>query len=200
MRCVVGLGNPGKQYEATRHNAGFLVLERLVRQWNLGPPRTRCRGLVWTGSQRGRSLLLLAPQTFMNLSGQAVGDLAGFYKIAPADILIVLDDMALPTGRLRARSDGSGGGHNGLTDIIRALGTDAVPRLRIGIGRPTGPMDQVDYVLGRFGPDERPLIEQATARAAEAVEDWLVNGITYVMDRYNQDSSGADESPRNGKG
>jgi PTH1 family peptidyl-tRNA hydrolase len=189
-RFVVGLGNPTPQYKGTRHNVGFMVLALLRQRWCLDRPRRKFQGHLSearpTRSARTARVMLMAPQTFMNRSGQAVRDMLAFYKAGPEDCLVVLDDMALPTGRLRARADGSAGGHNGLTDVQQALGTQQVARLRIGIGSPPPPMDSVDYVLGRFRPDEMELVEPAIRQAADAVEDWIFHGTRYVMDRYNQ--------------
>lgn len=190
-RFVVGLGNPGRQYAASRHNVGFRVVEALQRRWQAGPPRTAFGGLVWDArpSRVGagqRRVVLLEPQTYMNRSGAAVREMAAFYKAAAADLLVVLDDMALPPGRLRARAGGSAGGHNGLADVLAALGDEQVSRLRVGIGAAPPHMDAADYVLGRFAAGESELMEAAVAAAADAVEDWVFHGVTYVMDRYNR--------------
>lgn len=192
-KFVVGLGNPGREYARTRHNIGFMVLELLKQRWQTGPARAAFSGQVADAvltapgdSTRTQKVTLLAPATYMNRSGKAVRELAAFYKAEPQDILIVLDDFALPLGQLRARADGSAGGHNGLIDILAALGTQQVPRLRIGIGLPPGRMDAADFVLSRFGKDEQETIDCAVQVAADAVEAWLFNGIKYVMDNYNQ--------------
>jgi PTH1 family peptidyl-tRNA hydrolase len=191
MKFVVGLGNPGKRYATTRHNLGFMVVETLVCKWQVGPGRNAFGGLLYeAGPARPdcgrRRVMLLTPQTYMNCSGRAVGELAGFYKAERQDILVVLDDMALPTGRLRARARGSAGGHNGLADVLAALGGEDVQRLRIGIGPPPGRMDAMDFVLRPFEPDELEMIRQAVKAAAEAVEDWVFNGMDYVMEKYNR--------------
>jgi len=193
-KFVVGLGNPGRRYEQTRHNLGFRVLAALCRRWQAGPHRAAFQGLLWEARiappegdpSARRRVMLLGPQTYMNQSGLAVGELVRFYKAGPEDVLMVLDDMALWPGLLRARAGGSAGGHNGLADVLRALGTDQVPRLRIGIGAPPPEMDPVDFVLTRFGPEEEPVIESAIQTAAEAVEDWVLYGMRAVMDRYNR--------------
>lgn len=197
LRFVVGLGNPGRQYERTRHNVGFMVLAELAGRWGLGPPGQRFSGLFYDARLEKpaglRRVMMLAPQTYMNLSGQAVGQMSAFYKADCRDVMIVLDDLALPTGRIRVRPGGSAGGHNGLADIVRTLGTQDVPRLRIGIGQAPACMDQADYVLSRFGPDEVPVIEQAVKQAAQAVEDWIWSGMDQVMNKYN---SKADQTGR----
>ena len=132
-----------------------------------------------------RTVVLLEPLTYMNRSGEAVSGMAGFYKAGPSDLLVVLDDMALPVGRIRARPGGSDGGHNGLKDIIRLMGTDQVPRLRVGIGPPPPLADAVDHVLSGFEADQLPTMEQAIKLAADAAEDWVAHGVRYVMDKYN---------------
>jgi PTH1 family peptidyl-tRNA hydrolase len=190
-KFVVGLGNPSRQYARTRHNVGFAVLEALRRRWDLDEGRRAFEGRLndarvqrpGTGVRRA---MLLEPHTYMNCSGRAVRQMADFYKAACEDLLIVLDDMALPVGRLRARAEGSAGGHNGLTDVLAALGSEKVPRLRIGIGPPPGSMDPKDFVLSPFLDEELATIQQAVPRAAEAVEDWLFHDIAYVMDKYNR--------------
>ncbi|MBI5723953.1 MAG: aminoacyl-tRNA hydrolase [Planctomycetes bacterium] len=197
LRFVVGLGNPGRQYERTRHNVGFMVLAELAGRWGLGQPGQRFAGLFYDARLEKpagrRRVMMLAPQTYMNLSGQAVGQMAGFYKADCRNVMIVLDDLALATGRIRIRPDGSAGGHNGLADVLLAMGTQEVPRLRIGIGQAPGGMDQADYVLSRFGPEEIPAVEQAVKLAAQAVEDWIWTGMDQVMNRYNSkaDQAGA---------
>lgn len=190
-RFVVGLGNPGRRYAGTRHNVGFLVVEGLRRHWGLDDGRSGFQGRVTDGraglpGTDAPPVTLLEPATYMNRSGQAVAEMVAFYKASPGDVLVVMDDMALEVGRLRFRSGGSAGGHNGLDDILRAMGTRDVPRLRIGIGQPPGRMDPADYVLGRFGGDEREAIDHAVARAVDAVDDWIARGSTYVMDKYNR--------------
>ena len=184
-RYVVGLGNPGRTYEGTRHNLGFRVVEALVRRWNVGPPRRAFSGLLWDARYGPYRVMLLAPQTFMNRSGQAVSELARFYKAQPRDMLIAMDDMDLPPGAIRLRPEGSDGGHNGLADVILALGTTQVPRLRLGIGSPPPRMDGADYVLGQLTEDERAAANQAIDEACQAVEDWLNLGIEAAMNRHN---------------
>ncbi len=196
-RFVVGLGNPGREYAKTRHNVGFMVLAELRRRREFGRTKRKFHGRIWSGRMGSRPLALLAPGTFMNRSGLAVSEMVGFYKADPAAVLVVLDDMALPLGRLRARSDGSAGGHNGLGDILAALGTDKLPRLRVGIGGPDA--DAVDHVLSEFGKDEKPVVTEAIERAADAVEDWIAHGITYVMDHYNRKVTENHEARESGK-
>lgn len=189
-KFVVGLGNPGRTYQRTRHNVGFRVLEVLQRRWNLGEGKTAFEGLFWqTERTRGgqtRRVRLLAPQTYMNASGRAVRKMLDYYRAEPTDLLLVLDDLALELGRLRIRPAGSAGGHNGLEDVLRVCGTEAIPRLRIGIGAPPGGRDPKDYVLSTFTEPEIEVIDTATEQAADAVEEWLFEDLSKVMERYNR--------------
>jgi PTH1 family peptidyl-tRNA hydrolase len=146
-------------------------------------------GELCEATAAGQRVMLLAPQTYMNLSGQAVLEVTGFYKAQVRDLLVVLDDMALPLGQLRFRTGGSSGGHKGLADIVSRLGSEQVPRLRIGIGSPPPGVEGADFVLSTFAPDEEPVMRQAVDLAATAVEDWLTAGMTYVMDKYNRERS-----------
>lgn len=180
FRLIVGLGNPGREYVDTRHNVGFAVLDRIA-----GRERA-----TWTRERRWQAevaragpVQLCKPLTYMNLSGQAVKSVASFYKIPPAETLIVLDDLALPLGKLRVRPEGSSGGHNGLKSLIEHLGTQNFPRLRIGIGSATG--DVVDHVLGRFALDEREPLEQSLARAMEAIDCAQTRGLAAAMNAFN---------------
>ena len=188
-RIIVGLGNPDRKYKFTRHNVGFWVIDELVRRWGLGGGRKRFHSRIWAAPRDGQTVILAQPQTYMNRSGLAAAELAGFYRPDPSAVLVVLDDMALPPGRLRARADGSSGGHRGLADVIAALGSERVSRLRIGIGSPPPRMDAADFVLSRFAQSERELMAQAVARAADAAADWLRLDIAGVMGRYNRDPS-----------
>jgi PTH1 family peptidyl-tRNA hydrolase len=190
VRFVVGLGNPGRRYAATRHNVGWMVLDALRRRWGAGEGRETFSGRL-TDAQPAlggqvRRVMLFEPHTFMNRSGEAVKGLLNFYKAVPSDAMVVLDDMALPVGRIRVRQDGSAGGHNGLKDVLRLLGTDQVPRVRVGIGEPPGVMDSVDYVLGRFSDEELVQVGPAIERAADAVELWITGDIHRVMETYNR--------------
>ncbi len=189
-KFVVGLGNPGRQYARTRHNVGFDVVAALRRRWSIAEGKQAFGGLFYdarvTRGDRTQRVMLLEPQTFMNCSGRAVRAIADFYKAAPGDMLIVLDDFALPLGRLRCRPDGSAGGHNGLADILTAMGTQSVPRLRLGIGSPPGRMEWKDFVLTTFRGDELDAVGDAVELAADAVEDWVFRGLVYVMEKYNR--------------
>jgi len=192
-KYVVGLGNPGRRYQRTRHNVGFRVLAALRKRWDFGRGRSRFHGRLWTGRIGAAPVTLLAPQTYMNESGRAVAEMVRYYHPAPSAVLVVLDDMALPPGKLRARRRGSAGGHKGLADIARALGTDELPRLRVGVGSPPEPMDAVAFVLSRFSEQEEATVSQAVERAADAVAAWTRDGIENVMNAYNQGDSSQDE-------
>lgn len=179
---VAGLGNPGTEYERTRHNIGFLVVERLAREWGIAWEQSKKWDALWTKGERG---ILTKPLSFMNHSGFPVAAVADFYKIAPEEILVVLDDFALPLGRLRLRLEGGPGGHNGLESIIVQFGTEQIPRLRIGIG--AAPNEgAVDYVLGRFFEEERPVVEKTIERAVEAVNCAIDKGVISAMNTFNQ--------------
>ncbi len=169
MKLIAGLGNPGREYVGTRHNVGFEVLDLLARRHGLGwPARVDGPSIETRWRRPDDDVLLVKPLTFMNLSGRAVGELMQFYKIAPVDLLVVADDVNLPLGRLRVRASGSEGGHNGLRSVADVLGTIDYPRLRVGVGRGDLRRDLADHVLARFEFDERPGIEDAIARAADA--------------------------------
>jgi PTH1 family peptidyl-tRNA hydrolase len=183
VKLIVGLGNPGKQYEETRHNVGFRVVDVLGRRWNIDLTAERFHGWFGSGSIRDQKVILLKPTTFMNRSGQAVLAAGRFYRLVLADLLVVLDDIALPLGRIRVRPDGSAGGQKGLVDIINRLGSDAFSRVRIGIGQPLG--DASSYVLSRFGGDEESEATRAIERAADASECWIVEGPEAAMNAYN---------------
>jgi PTH1 family peptidyl-tRNA hydrolase len=186
MKLIVGLGNPGEQYRGTRHNVGFEVVGLLAKDFAAGGvPRARFQGEVLEATIRGHKSLLLTPLTYMNLSGDSVLAARDFYKIEHQDILIVCDDFNLPLAKLRMRASGTAGGQKGLEDIIRRLGTNEIPRLRIGIGQPPPGRDVAGYVLSRFTKDEQAEMQAATQRAAQAVADWVEHGIGYCMNTYN---------------
>ena len=192
MKLIVGLGNPGRKYAATRHNVGFAAMEVLAGRLGAGSPRTKFQGQLVETSVAGRRVLLLCPHTYMNRSGRSVLEARGFFKIDHADILIVCDDFNLPLGRLRCRAKGSSGGQKGLQDIVRCLGTEQLPRLRIGIGPPPPGWDVADYVLSKFRSDEQDIIRQVVDRAADAALDWVREGVQFCMNRYNADLSSPD--------
>jgi len=186
LKLIVGLGNPGQEYRDTRHNVGFMVADALVDRWRVRDQwREKFDALLIKTMVRDEPVIVVKPLTFMNLSGQAVAGLAGFYKIEPADVFVVTDDVALPLGRLRARREGGAGGHNGLKSIIQSLGMQAFPRMRVGVGRGDNRRDLADHVLGRFDADERDTVSAAVLRAADATEMFLSEGIERVMNAFN---------------
>jgi len=186
MKLVVGLGNPGPKYEGTRHNVGFAAVDRLaarhVVQWEMAP--RGAAGLI--GRWRAADVVLAKPLTFMNLSGEAIVPLLQFYKIDVQDLLVIVDEVQLETGRIRIRPDGSAGGHNGLKSIVASLGTMAFPRLRIGVGRGDDRRDLADHVLARFAADERDVIAESIERAADAAEVFVAEGPAAAMNKYNR--------------
>ena len=190
MKVIAGLGNPGSKYDRTRHNIGFDVVAELARR--LGADGIKKRFDADTVETRcgTEKVLLLCPQTYMNRSGQSVSAAMRFFKLEADDLLVVCDDMNLPLGRLRIKPGGSAGGQKGLADILRHLGDSAVPRLRVGIGRPPAVMQVTDYVLGRWTEDEQPGIAAAGHRAVEAALAWANHGIDRAMNDYNADPSG----------
>ncbi|ODA28229.1 aminoacyl-tRNA hydrolase [Planctopirus hydrillae] len=185
MKCIVGLGNPGGKYVGTRHNIGWEVTAELSRRGGGPAGKSRFDAITREVVLKGVPVILLEPQTFMNLSGRSVGQMAKFYKMSPADFMIVCDDLNLPLGKLRVRAGGSSGGQKGLADILQVLGTDAVPRLRLGVGRPPGTMDAAAFVLAQFRKDERIEMDLAVATAADAAEVWLADGVDSAMNRFN---------------
>lgn len=185
MKLIVGLGNPGRKYDKTRHNVGFEVLELVAERNAAGSAKEKFDGRVAEATVAGERTLLLWPHTLMNRSGQSVAAAVGFYQLPLADLLVVSDDFNLPLGKLRFRSQGSAGGQKGLDDIIRRLGSEELPRLRIGIGPVPDSWDAADFVLARFGTAERAAVDDAVARAAEGVECWVKDGIEIGMSRFN---------------
>lgn len=192
MKVIVGLGNPGRQYAGTRHNVGFDVVDTLAAGAGVGAYKKRFDALVAEAPAEG--LLLVKPETFMNLSGRSVRQALDFYKVPTQDLLVVCDDFALPLGKLRLRANGSHGGHNGLRNIQEHLGSLEYPRLRIGVG---GPGDEaIHHVLGRFRPGEKPVIADAVLRAAQAVIVWVNDGIAASMNRFNGDADPAEKKKK----
>jgi PTH1 family peptidyl-tRNA hydrolase len=183
---IVGLGNPGKKYLDTRHNAGWHLLDTIVHYHsNFRFDEKRSKGLIARGELAGVKVALVKPQTFMNLSGEAVAPIARFYKVPPERILVAFDDIDLAVATLRLRPKGGAGGHKGMRSIIQQLGTDGFPRLRLGIGRPPGRMPAEAYVLQKFKPDEWEAMVVTYERAAEAVKTIITNGIDRAMNRFN---------------
>jgi PTH1 family peptidyl-tRNA hydrolase len=188
MKVVVGLGNPGSQYTGTRHNIGFDVVDLLASQWLAEKPQLKFQGQIQQVTTGGQKVLLVKPLTFMNRSGECVQPLLRFYQVPPEDLVVVCDDMNLPLGKLRWRAGGSSGGQKGLADILQRLGTEQVPRLRVGIGRPPDQMDPVNWVLARFRSDQQQQVQQSLASSADSIQVWVSKGLTEVMNRYNKSS------------
>ena len=185
MKLIVGLGNPGRKYQDTRHNVGYNVLAELARRHGPVSPKKKFHGEAAEISYHGDKVLLLSPTTYMNLSGNSVASAREFYRLPLRDILIISDDLNLPLGRIRFREKGSCGGQKGLRHIIQQLGSDSIPRLRIGIGPVPENWDAADFVLGKFSKEERPRIDEIIVQAADAAECWLRSGPTETMNRFN---------------
>ena len=183
---LVCLGNYGQKYENTRHNIGFLAADRLVEKNDLRCNRLRFRALTEIIDFGGAKVLLMKPQTYMNLSGEAVGEAARFYKVPPERVLVISDDVSLPLGKLRVRGNGSAGGHNGLKNVIAHLGTDQFPRVKVGVGAPPNPeYDMADWVTGAFSAADRKVVDAAIDRALDAAECVIEKGVTEAQNRYN---------------
>lgn len=187
VKLIVGLGNPGHEYEKTRHNAGFLVLDALAaKHASGGIVKSKFHGAVLDAMIGGEKCLLLKPLTYMNRSGQSVAEAARFYKLDPAkDVLVVVDDLALPSGKIRLRASGGSGGHNGLSDIDRVLGTQNYPRLRVGIDAKPDFMDQAAYVTGRFTDEQWALLQDSIESSIKAIQCFVSQGITMAMNKFN---------------
>jgi PTH1 family peptidyl-tRNA hydrolase len=185
MKLVVGLGNPGRRYEGTRHNVGYMLLAELARQVGISSPKSCFHGEAVEAKLAGEKALLLSPTTFMNLSGISVQEAKSFYKIPNEDLLVLCDDLSLPLGKLRFRASGSSGGHKGLEDIIQRLGTNNFPRLRVGIDPVPAGWEGADFVLSKFSKGDAPVIEESVRLAADAVSAWAREGIEFCMNQYN---------------
>lgn len=195
MKLIVGLGNPGTQYANTRHNVGFEIVEILAKRHAISISKRNFKGVYGEGFIGAEKAILLRPMTYMNLSGQSVSAISAFYKIAPQDILTILDDVALETGKLRLRYKGSAGGHNGLANIIQLMGTDEIPRIRVGVGA-ARPGDMVNHVLGKFRKEEREEMNVACEIAADAIEYALREGFEKAMNQYNATAKPVKEGSR----
>ena len=185
MKLIIGLGNYGPEYRETRHNIGFSVVEDLSEKWNIPLNQMKFKGHYGTGIVNGEKIVLVKPLTYMNASGECIGQFINFYKITNQDLLIIYDDLDMPTGKIRIRQKGSAGGHNGIRSTIQHLGTDQFNRIKVGIGRPDGRKTVVDFVLTRFTPEEQPLINEAIEKTSDACDFWLKNEFINVMNRYN---------------
>jgi len=184
---LIGLGNPGREYKDTRHNFGFMLVDRIAVRLNARGMRVQSKAIVTTATHEERKLILAKPQTFMNLSGQSVQGLAHFYKVPFTNMMVLSDDLDLPLGTIRIRAAGGPGGQRGLSSILEKLGTKDIPRLRLGIGRPPGRMDPANYVLQNFSRDELASLSEILDQAAEAVLAFVTHGLNKAMNEYNGD-------------
>ena len=183
---VAGLGNPGGQYDGTRHNAGFAVADELARRGGFAVQRVKFKALTAAAEIDGQGALVMKPTTYMTLSGEAVGEAARFYKLSPDHVLVISDDVDLPLGKLRLRISGSAGGHNGLKSVIQHLGSDQFPRLKVGVGgKPHPDYDLADWVLGKLTGEDKKLMDETVKRAADAVECFLKDGAQRTMSQFN---------------
>jgi PTH1 family peptidyl-tRNA hydrolase len=197
MHLIVGLGNPGAEYAKTRHNAGFLVVERLAEQWKSGWANERkFVSRIAKAERSGRKVLLCEPQTFMNLSGEAVGALVKYYQLTVDKVLIVVDDADLPFGEIRLRPGGGSGGHHGLESVTQHLGSKEYPRLRVGIGRKNEVREITNHVLGKFDATEQELLEKVLSRVAGQLECWLSDGLQKAMSQFNGTISPTNEDTK----
>ena len=187
MFIIAGLGNPTLQYRGTRHNVGFDVIDTLADKYNIAVETRKSRALIGKGIIAGQKVLLVKPQTYMNLSGESIGELVSYYKVdEEQELLVIYDDVSLDVGQLRIRRKGSAGGHNGIKDIIRHLGTDVFPRIKIGVGEKPKGYDLAEYVLGHFSREEREMMEEGYQKAAEAVEMILAGELDEAMNVFNR--------------
>ena len=185
MHCIIGLGNPTGRYAETRHNVGFRVIDLLAARHRLPEPQIMLQAIVGRGRIAGHKVLVVKPQTFMNESGRAVARLCAYFGLAPADLLVIYDDISLPLGMPRLRPGGSAGGHKGMQSLIDHLGTEDIPRLRLGLGAPPEGVTARDFVLAPFAPEEEEFAERMLVQAAEAVECVLAEGLETAMNRFN---------------
>jgi len=185
LKLIVGLGNPGKAYEHTRHNVGFMVIDILAERLNIPLDKAKFNGIHGIGTISGEKVILCKPLTYMNLSGECVRPLMDYYNINIENVIIIYDDLDLPTGNIRLRAKGSAGGHNGMKSLIQHLGSQEFKRIRVGIDRPKNGMKVADYVLGRFTEDEIPAINEAVSRSASACEKWISTPFLQVMNEFN---------------
>ena len=185
MKIIVGLGNPGDEYKNTRHNLGFMVIDKLEDLLKISPNKKRLGGLVGTGSYKGEKIVLVKPQTFMNLSGDCVVKVLKYYKLTSEDLIVIYDDIDIEVGKIRIKSSGSPGTHNGMRDITKKIGTNDFVRVRVGSGKPRETQDLVDYVLSNIKKDEKVPIGKAVENAADSIVEILENGTASAMNKYN---------------
>ena len=195
MYVIAGLGNPGKQYEGSRHNVGFMTLDQLADRFGIDVKERAHKALIGKGVIEGNKVILVKPQTFMNLSGESIRAVLDYYKVDPSELIVIYDDISLEPGALRIRKKGSAGGHNGIKNIIAHLGTQEFPRIRVGVGEKPERMDLADYVLGRFSKGEQEMMETAYRDGAAAAVSMLTEGIDAAMNHFN----GAARGEKKGK-
>jgi PTH1 family peptidyl-tRNA hydrolase len=186
MHVVVGLGNPGNQYAQTKHNIGFITVDYLAEQHNIKINKIKHKAVIGEGTIGGEKILLVKPQTYMNLSGQSVMDIVNFYKVPLENLIVIYDDIDLPVGKVRIRPNGSSGTHNGMRNIIYLLNNQEFPRVRIGVGKQPDYMDLGDYVMTKFNSEEKPLMEEAIKKSVMAIEEIVKSGINTAMNKYNK--------------
>ncbi len=196
MFCLIGLGNPGRQYSQTRHNAGFLVIDRIADEVNIKLDKKGFQSIYGKGVIKNEPVILVKPQTFMNLSGEAVGPIIKYYRIPLERVLIIYDELDLPLGSIRIRLAGSAGGHNGLSSVVTGLGSQNVPRLRVGIGRPDD-RKVVDYVLSSFSGEQMTEFKESITKAAQAGISFITDGSQFAMNRFNQNPAPKDQTETN---
>lgn len=186
MYVIVGLGNPGDRYAATKHNIGFITIDYLAEQHSIKMNKVKHKAIIGEGTIGGEKILFVKPQTFMNLSGQSVMDIINFYKVPVSNLIVIYDDIDLPVGKVRIRPNGSSGTHNGMRNIIYLLNNQEFPRVRIGVGKQPDYMDLADYVMTKFNGEEKPLMEEAIKKSAAAVTEIVKSGISNAMNQYNK--------------
>lgn len=185
MKIIVGLGNPGSEYEKTRHNTGFMVIDKIAEKYNIEIKKEKSKALIGTGEINGEKVMLVKPQTFMNLSGEAVRGIMDFYKESIDNLLVVFDDIDLELGNIRIKERGSAGTHNGMKSVVQNVGTVDFKRVKVGIGKPKGNMDLVNYVLGKFSDDELKILTGSIEKAVDAVEIIVSGNVSKAMNLYN---------------
>lgn len=185
MYLIVGLGNPGKEYENTRHNMGFKVLNKLSEKYSIPITKSKFNGKYGTGTIENEKVILLEPQTYMNLSGEAIKPMLDFYKVAPSKLLVIYDDIDVEPGKIKIRMKGGPGTHNGMKSVVNIVGTEEFTRVRVGIGQPIIKLAMVDYVIGYVPEEELKILNDGIEKAAEAVEEILKHGINYAMNKFN---------------
>lgn len=185
MYLIVGLGNPGKEYENTRHNMGFKVLNKLSEKYNIPITKSKFNGKYGTGTIENEKVILLEPQTYMNLSGESIKPMLDFYKVAPSNLLVIYDDIDVEPGKIKIRMKGGPGSHNGMKSVVNEVGTEEFPRVRVGIGQPIIKLAMIDYVIGYVPEEELKILNDGIEKAEEAVEEILKHGIDYAMNKFN---------------